>query len=988
MKDVEVDGQHYSAIIDTGCSVSLVNSGVVNHLPCKNVCLNLLTLGGERVTTQGMVEFASLTLENCDLGSFVAYKVRSLPQDVSFIIGLDVLLKQEFTMFMENGKIRLSFGPKIACGSTSAEFDASTTELCVKESDFEATFNENSWTVSWIWKDAPPPKNISRPNYKINEEDEELFDEEMSAWIDENILVPWEEQYGQIRNVIPLMGVRQQKGDKVKVRPVLDFRYLNDYVKSEPASATPLCRERLRQWRQKGPNCAVVDLKRAYLQVKIDPKLWCYQAVRWKGKTYLLTRLGFGLNIAPKVMTKIVETVLFQNELISSRTSSYIDDIYIVEEELSADTVVNHLQKYGLTSKPIERIGEESDVRVLGLRVDRNLRWRRDSELREVPQTPITRRQAHSLLGEWLGHFPVAGWLRVACAFIQRCTAKDGVGWDENISKSTHEKLLEINESLKTWGDPCKGRWIVNKDSKTTVWTDASSIATGVALQMGEDIVEDASWLRKEDDANHINISELDAVIKGINLVVNWDIRSFTLMTDSLTVYNWLQSVLRKTHNVRTHALGELLIRRRLNLLDELIKEEGLHIRVELVKSAENKADKLTRVPKSWLQGEKHDFLQDEKQVSNGVALVMSESQRNEIEQIHSQNHFGVKRTLELAQIRFGQEIVSENVQDIIDKCESCAKICPAVRNRAQKGHLTSSTVWEWLSIDLCHFGRKTYLTVIDNASRFCIWRQIRNQSSKEVCHQLGLIFTDMGAPEFLLSDNAAVFHSREMKILMNEWEIEHIFSCAYRPQGNGIIERNHKTIKIMATRSGNSVEKCAFWYNVTRGDRNHSPHELLFHVKPRIPGVRSIRERNCVELELQEDRSEEMKNIERNPFVLGDRVYLRSSGMCSDPWTGPHIVTKIKSAVSLEIDEDGITRHISHVRKKEKVDSNIEHYSEDTETSNSESENDGFMPSGDNQTIELQTQDWGPIDSAVDAQILRRSERTRQSPAYLNDYV
>ena len=54
----------------------------------------------------------------------------------------------------------------------------------------------------------------------------------------------------------------------------------------------------------------------------------------------------------------------------------------------------------------------------------------------------------------------------------------------------------------------------------------------------------------------------------------------------------------------------------------------------------------------------------------------------------------------------------------------------------------------------------------------------------------------------------------------------------------------------------------------------------------------------------------------ERNPFMVGDKVYLRpSSGKCDVEWTGPHIVTRINSSVSVVIDDDRISRHISHLR-------------------------------------------------------------------------
>ena len=60
--------------------------------------------------------------------------------------------------------------------------------------------------------------------------------------------------------------------------------------------------------------------------------------------------------------------------------------------------------------------------------------------------------------------------------------------------------------------DPVRGIWQVSPHGDGTVWTDASSLGLGVALEVDRSIVEDASWLRKESDYLHINVAELEAV--------------------------------------------------------------------------------------------------------------------------------------------------------------------------------------------------------------------------------------------------------------------------------------------------------------------------------------------------------------------------------------------------------------------------------------------------------------------------------------------
>jgi hypothetical protein len=61
-----------------------------------------------------------------------------------------------------------------------------------------------------------------------------------------------------------------------------------------------------------------------------------------------------------------------------------------------------------------------------------------------------------------------------------------------------------LNEARAS--DPVKVRWTVPEVSEGRVWCDASSLVIRVSLEIGGAIVEDASWLRKENDPAHIKI--------------------------------------------------------------------------------------------------------------------------------------------------------------------------------------------------------------------------------------------------------------------------------------------------------------------------------------------------------------------------------------------------------------------------------------------------------------------------------------------------
>ena len=68
--------------------------------------------------------------------------------------------------------------------------------------------------------------------------------------------------------------------------------------------------------------------------------------------------------------------------------------------------------------------------------------------------------------------------------------------------------------------DPVRGAWCVSSARSCDLWCDASSLATGCAVEIDGVIVEDGAWMRKKDDNAHINLSELDAIHKGINMYI------------------------------------------------------------------------------------------------------------------------------------------------------------------------------------------------------------------------------------------------------------------------------------------------------------------------------------------------------------------------------------------------------------------------------------------------------------------------------------
>ncbi|KAF0314481.1 hypothetical protein FJT64_015061 [Amphibalanus amphitrite] len=224
-----------------------------------------------------------------------------------------------------------------------------------------------------------------------------------------------------------------------------------------------------------------------------------------------------------------------------------------------------------------------------------------------VPDPPdrVTRRSVFAWCGRLVAHLPVCGWLRPAAAWVKRRANAVTRGWDDVTTDALLQSQISHVHSRLLAADPARGQWCWTGD-QAIVWTDASSIAAGVVIETPcGGVMEDACWLRPGDAAaTHINMAELDAAVRGLNLAVAWGVTNIDLRTDSATVHRWVDDALSGRARLRTRAAGEMLIRRRVDLIRQLANELELKVTVTLVRSEENLADALTRVPKEWLRDE------------------------------------------------------------------------------------------------------------------------------------------------------------------------------------------------------------------------------------------------------------------------------------------------------------------------------------------------------------------------------------------------
>ena len=339
-----------------------------------------------------------------------------------------------------------------------------------------------------------------------------------------------------------------------------------------------------------------------------------------------------------------------------------------------------------------------------------------------------------------------------------------------------------------------------------------------------------------------------------------------------------------------------MLVRRRLEIIQETLADYRMIWRVKRVPSEENKADLLTRIPKSWLLP---------RATVNALVTPGTTPEARAAERGHDLAHRGVKTTLYFAR-ELMPSVTEADAERAVKTCEWCASVSPHPVDTGN-GHLDVPDVWWRIAADVTHMGQGKFLTVIDcGPSRFAVWKKIETEDATTIARGLETAFRTFGPPKEAIFDNGLSFRSSVVRNLCDKWRVHIHFRCADRPSGNSIVERSHRTIKEIAARRGGDVLDAVLVYNmIPRGENWRTPAEMMTGRKWSNPL-----------LETQPDRSNGWReNRREGPFNPGDAVWVRPPRpRCTDQWKEGR-VTRIVSPRNIEV--DGMPRHPKDLRKR-----------------------------------------------------------------------
>ena len=172
--------------------------------------------------------------------------------------------------------------------------------------------------------------------------------------------------------------------------------------------------------------------------------------------------------------------------------------------------------------------------------------------------------------------------------------------------------------------------------------------------------------------------------------------------------------------------------------------------------------------------------------------------------------HQGVHRTLERVMKSFWWPGMSNDVNLFCHSCHICQRTVS--KSRIPKMPLRKmpiiDTPFKRVAVDLVieifpasSRGHRCILTVVDYATRYPEAIPLKNISTITVAEALVSIFSRVGIPQEILSDQGTQFTSNLMKEVGQLLSLKQLTTAPYHPQCNGLVERFNGTFKTMLKR-------------------------------------------------------------------------------------------------------------------------------------------------------------------------------------------
>ena len=376
------------------------------------------------------------------------------------------------------------------------------------------------------------------------------------------------------------------------------------------------------------------------------------------------------------------------------------------------------------------------------------------------------------------------------------------------------------------------------------------------------------------------------------------------------------------------------------------------------------------------------------------------------------ESHQGMSRTKQRLRGLYWWPLMDAQVELLVNQCVLCQSNDKSAKPfvAPMKPVQFPNTAWTKLAMDIVgpfELGTsacKYAITLVDYFSKWPEVAFVSSVTTKSVTEFLKSIFSREGFPEEIITDHGSQFTSGEFEEYLSSRGIKHGFSSVYYPQANGAIERFNGVLKNTvqnAIHSNKDWKRCVLEFLAVYRATPHattklSPSLLLHKREMRtklnvvgysVPEACSVEKLKTVRQNVQIAQTKQKKyydakrNVKHVHFKVGDWVRVKKPGFItkgkktfSDPVQVSHKLSKYTYVLT-----DGKSWNVSKLVKCQNPNT---HDAEDVQTEMFD------VPVPQNVQVNVPANVPQNEAPAVNNPGLRRSDRNRRPPRYLDDYV
>ena len=184
------------------------------------------------------------------------------------------------------------------------------------------------------------------------------------------------------------------------------------------------------------------------------------------------------------------------------------------------------------------------------------------------------------------------------------------------------------------------------------------------------------------------------------------------------------------------------------------------------------------------------------------VAAALS-SQVDAARNFHKQFHV----TAETLRRRFA--LTRKEAREIVTQCQNCCQFLPVPHVGVNPRGIQPLQVWQMDVTHISSFRRLQYLHVsVDTCSGIIFASPLTGEKASHVIQHCLEAWSAWGQPEILKTDNGPAYTSQKFRQFCRQMNVTHLTGLPYNPQGQGIVERAHRTLKSYLIKQKGGVDE------------------------------------------------------------------------------------------------------------------------------------------------------------------------------------